>query len=79
MDIEYQIEQEFNEAGKAVRFAANYDVQEFMRQLGLQSLHCNYNILLMNWIMGRIFSSYRIAVPKGCLLPSIFRPRARGV
>ena len=35
VDIEYQIEQEFNDAGKVVRFAANYDMQEFMRQLGL--------------------------------------------
>jgi predicted ester cyclase len=35
VDIEYQIEQEFNEAGKVVRFAANYDMQDFMHQLGM--------------------------------------------
>jgi predicted ester cyclase len=35
VDIEYQIEQEFNDAGKVVRFAANYDVQDFMHQLGM--------------------------------------------
>ena len=35
VDIEYQIEQEFNDAGKVVRFAANYDMQDFMHQLGI--------------------------------------------
>jgi predicted ester cyclase len=35
VEIEYQIEQEFNDAGKAVRFAVNYDMQDFMRQLGI--------------------------------------------
>lgn len=35
VDIEYQIEQEFNDAGKVVRFATNYDMQDFMRQLGI--------------------------------------------
>ena len=34
VDIEYKIEQEFNDAGKAVRFAVDYDMQDFMRQLG---------------------------------------------
>ena len=34
-DIEYQIEQEFNDAGKVTRFAVNYDMQDFMRQLGM--------------------------------------------
>jgi hypothetical protein len=34
VDIEYQIEQEFNDAGKVVRFASDYDMQDFMRQLG---------------------------------------------
>ena len=34
VDIEYQIEQEFNDAGKIVRFAVDYDMQDFMRQLG---------------------------------------------
>ena len=35
VDIEYEIEQEFNDAGKVVRFAVNYDMQDFMRQLGM--------------------------------------------
>jgi predicted ester cyclase len=35
VDIEYQIEQEFNDQGKVVRFAASYDMQDFMRQLGV--------------------------------------------
>lgn len=35
LDIEYQLEQEFNDAGKLVRFAVDYDLQDFMRQLGL--------------------------------------------
>ena len=34
VDIEYQIEQEFNVAGKVVRFVIDYDMQDFMRQLG---------------------------------------------
>jgi predicted ester cyclase len=35
VEIEYQIEQEFNDAGKVARFAVNYDMQDFMRQLGM--------------------------------------------
>lgn len=35
VDIEYQIEQEFNDEGKVVRFAVDYDMQDFMRQLGV--------------------------------------------
>jgi predicted ester cyclase len=35
VDIEYQLEQTFNEEGKLVHFAVNYDMQDFMRQLGL--------------------------------------------
>ncbi|HEX9839065.1 MAG TPA: ester cyclase [Anaerolineales bacterium] len=35
VDIEYQIEQEFNDDGKVVRFAVDYDMQDFMRQLGV--------------------------------------------
>ena len=35
VEIEYQIEQEFNDAGKVVRFAIEYDMQDFMRQLGM--------------------------------------------
>lgn len=35
VEIEYQIEQEFNDAGKVVRFAIDYDMQDFMRQLGM--------------------------------------------
>ena len=35
VDIEYQLEQEFNEAGKLKRFVVDYDMQDFMRQLGL--------------------------------------------
>ena len=34
VDIEYEIEQEFNDAGKVVRFVIDYDMQDFMRQLG---------------------------------------------
>lgn len=34
VDIEYQIEQEFNDEGKVVRYVVDYDMQEFMRQLG---------------------------------------------
>ena len=35
VDIEYQLEQTFNEEGKLVHFTVNYDMQDFMRQLGL--------------------------------------------
>jgi hypothetical protein len=35
VDIEYRPEMEFNEAGKIKRFAVNYDIQDFMRQLGI--------------------------------------------
>jgi predicted ester cyclase len=35
VDLEYQVEQEFNDAGKLVRFAVNYDLQDFIRQLGV--------------------------------------------
>ena len=34
VEIEYEIEQEFNDAGKVVRFVIDYDMQDFMRQLG---------------------------------------------
>lgn len=33
--VEYTIDQEFNDAGKLVRFDINYDMQNFMAQLGL--------------------------------------------
>jgi len=33
VDIEYQIEQEFNEAGKIKRFIIHYDLSDFMFQL----------------------------------------------
>ena len=35
VNIEYQLEQEFNDAGKLVSFAVNYDMQDFMNQLGM--------------------------------------------
>jgi len=35
LDIEYQIEQEFNDSGKVTRFAVDFDMQDFMRQLGM--------------------------------------------
>lgn len=35
LDIEYELEQEFNEAGKLVRFVVDYNMQDFMRQLGV--------------------------------------------
>ena len=35
VDIEYQLDQEFNDAGKLVSFAVNYDAQDFMKQLGV--------------------------------------------
>ena len=34
VDIEYEIEQEFNNEGKVVRFVVDSDMQDFMRQLG---------------------------------------------
>ena len=34
-DLEYQLEQEFNDAGKLVRFTVSYDMQDFMRQFGM--------------------------------------------
>lgn len=34
VDIVYQVEQEFNDEGKIVRFVIDYDMQDFMRQLG---------------------------------------------
>src|SRR5918995_1572434 len=33
--IENKIEQEFDDAGKVVRFVIDYDMQDFMRQLGM--------------------------------------------
>ena len=33
VDLEYQIEQEFNDAGKIKRFVIHYDLPEFMYQL----------------------------------------------
>lgn len=35
LNLEYKIEQDFNDAGKIMRFAATYDMQEFLRQLGV--------------------------------------------
>lgn len=35
LDQEYQIDTEFNDAGKVVRAEFNYDMQEYARQLGL--------------------------------------------
>ena len=35
LDLEYQAEQEYNEAGKLVRAVFNYDMQKFAQQLGL--------------------------------------------
>jgi predicted ester cyclase len=35
VDIEYQLEQTFNEEGKLVHFTVNYDMQDFMRQFGM--------------------------------------------
>lgn len=35
VDIEYQLEQEFNDAGRLTRFSVDYNMQDFMRQLGL--------------------------------------------
>jgi len=35
VDIEYKIEQEFDEAGKVVSFVIDYDMQDFMHQLGM--------------------------------------------
>ena len=33
--LEYRLEQEFDDAGKLKRFSVDYDMQDFMRQLGL--------------------------------------------
>ncbi len=33
VDLEYRLDQEFNDAGKLVRFTMNYDMQDLMRQL----------------------------------------------
>jgi len=41
VDIEYQIEQEFNEAGKIKRFVIHYDLPDFMHQL---STKFTYNL-----------------------------------
>jgi len=35
LDMEYRLEQEFDDAGKLKRFSVDYDMQDFMRQLGL--------------------------------------------
>ena len=35
ISVEYTIDQEFNDAGKLVRFDINYNMQDFMAQLGL--------------------------------------------
>jgi predicted ester cyclase len=35
VDLEYRVEQEFNDAGKLVRFVLSYDAQDLQRQLGL--------------------------------------------
>ena len=35
VDIEYRIEQEFDDAGKVVSFVVDYDMQDFMHQLGM--------------------------------------------
>jgi predicted ester cyclase len=35
--LEYQIQQIFNDEGKVVRFVVNYDIQNFMRRLGIHS------------------------------------------
>lgn len=35
VNIEYQLEQVFNEEGKLVHFTVTYDMQDFMHQLGL--------------------------------------------
>ena len=35
VDLEYELEQTFNEEGKLVHFVVNYDMPDFMRQLGL--------------------------------------------
>jgi len=35
IDIEYKLEQEFTDAGKLKRFIVDYDMQDFMRQLGV--------------------------------------------
>jgi predicted ester cyclase len=35
LDLEYQVNSEFNEAGKIVRAEFSYDMQAFAKQLGL--------------------------------------------
>jgi len=35
VDIEYRLEQVFNEEGRLVHFAVDYDMQDFMHQLGI--------------------------------------------
>ena len=35
VDIEYRLMQVFNEEGKLVHFTVDYDMQDFMRQLGI--------------------------------------------
>ena len=35
VDIDYNLDQEFDKAGKLVRFSIDYDRQKFMQQLGL--------------------------------------------
>lgn len=35
LDLEYSAEFEFNDAGKLVHYVFNYDMSEFMRQLGV--------------------------------------------
>ena len=43
VDIAYQIQQIFNDEGRVVRFVVNYDLQNFMRQLGIQHHNSNSN------------------------------------
>ena len=35
LDLEYELDQEFNDAGKMVRFTVKYDMPDFLRQLGI--------------------------------------------
>ena len=35
VDLEYELDQEFNDEGKVVRIDVNYDMQDFQRKLGL--------------------------------------------
>lgn len=39
VDIEYQIEQEFNDAGKVKRFVVQFDLSDFMHQLSRRYAH----------------------------------------